>query len=76
VTLKTNMQADLSGGVVKFSLRGVPVKTAYDVLWRKHRIATSSTPSGDSEGIRFSPHIYNTYEQIDAAVAAVKQLAG
>ena len=39
-------------------------------------MATSATPSGDSEGIRFSPHIYNTFEQIDRAVGAVKELAG
>jgi selenocysteine lyase/cysteine desulfurase len=39
-------------------------------------MATSSTASGDSEGIRFSPHIYNSTAQIDAAVAAVAELAG
>ncbi len=75
VELKTNAQPELSGGVVKFKLRNRPTKAVYDALWERHRIATASTPSGPSEGIRFSPHIYNTFAQIDAAVAAVKELA-
>jgi selenocysteine lyase/cysteine desulfurase len=31
---------------------------------------------GESEGIRFSPHVYNTMAQMDQAVGAVKELAG
>jgi isopenicillin-N epimerase len=74
VELKTNLEPGLSGGVVKFKLRKMPTKQAYDTLWEKHRIATSPTLSGDSEGVRFSAHIYNSMEQIDRAVAAVKAL--
>jgi selenocysteine lyase/cysteine desulfurase len=76
VELKTNLQPELSGGVVKFKLRNMGTKKAYDLLWERHRLSTSSTPSGESEGIRLSPHIYNTFEQIDRAVGAVKELAG
>lgn len=74
VELKTNLEPGLSAGVVKFKLRNVPTKRAYDTLWEKHRIATSPTLSGDAEGVRFSAHIYNSMEQIDRAVAAVKAL--
>lgn len=76
VELKTNLQPELSGGVVKFKLRNMATKKAYDLLWERHRLSASSTPSGESEGIRFSPHIYNTMAQMDQAVAAVKELAG
>jgi selenocysteine lyase/cysteine desulfurase len=34
------------------------------------------TRGGDSEGLRFSPHIYNTVEEIDRAMAAVRELSG
>ena len=74
--LKTNLEPALSGGVVKFKLRNVPTKRAYDTLWERHKLAIASTLAGDSEGLRFSPHIYNSFEQIDRAVAAVKELAG
>lgn len=76
VELKTNREPELSGGVVKFKLRNMPTKRAYDILWERHRIAIASTPSGDSEGLRVSPHIYNSFEQIDHTMAAVKELAG
>ena len=74
VNLKTNVEPQLAGGVVKFQLRNMPTKRAYDTLWERHRIAIAMTPSGDSEGLRFSPHVYNTMEQIDRAVAAVREL--
>ena len=74
VQVKTNAEPELSAGVVKFLVKSVPVKRAYDTLWEKHRIATSMTPSGDAEGLRFSPHIYNSFDEIDRAVAAVRAL--
>ena len=76
VELKTNLEPELSGGVVKFRLKDVPTRQAYDLLWKRHRLAIAMTPGGDSEGLRFSPHIYNTFEEIDRAVAAVRELTG
>ncbi len=76
VELKTNLEPRLSGGVVKFRLKNLPTKQAYDTLWEKHRLAIAMTASGDAEGLRFSPHIYNSLEEVDRAVAAVKQIAG
>ena len=52
----------------------MPTKQAYDTLWERHRISMAMTPSGESEGLRFSPHIYNSIEQIDRALAAVRTL--
>jgi len=45
----------------------------YDLLWQHHRIATSVTPEGRWAGVRFSPHIYNSFEQVDEVAAAVKK---
>jgi selenocysteine lyase/cysteine desulfurase len=75
VQLKTNLQPELSGGVVKFRLAGKSSKEAYDALYARRRIALALTPSGDSEGLRFSPHIYNEMEDLDRAAAAVRELA-
>jgi isopenicillin-N epimerase len=74
VELKTNIEPALSGGVIKFRLRNVPTKRAYDTLWERHRISIAMTASGESEGLRFSPHIYNSIDQIDRALAAVRAL--
>ncbi len=76
VELKTNLEPGLSGGVVKFRLKNAPTKQAYHTLWERHRLAIAMTPSGDAEGLRFSPQIYNLLEDVDRAVAAVREIAG
>jgi isopenicillin-N epimerase len=76
VKLKTNLQPELSGGVVKVALTGKATAAAYDALYNRHRIAIAMTPSGDAEGLRLSPHIYNSLDEMDQAVAAVKAIAG
>jgi selenocysteine lyase/cysteine desulfurase len=76
VNMKTNLEPELSGGIVKFSLKHIPTARAYDVLWKRHRLAIAMTSGGDSEGLRFSPHIYNTLDEIDGAVAAVREASG
>ncbi|MBZ5595064.1 MAG: aminotransferase class V-fold PLP-dependent enzyme [Acidobacteriia bacterium] len=75
VELKTNLEPELSGGVVKFRLRNVPTQKAYDLLWQRHRLAIAMTPSGDAEGLRFSAQVYNSMDEVDRAVAAVKEIA-
>jgi len=74
VQLKTNLEPELSGGVVKFRLKSIPTLQAYNTLWERHRMAIAMTASGDAEGLRISPQIYNSMEEIDRAVAAVREL--
>lgn len=76
VQLKTSLDPELSGGVIKFDLKSVAPKAAYDALWSRHRLAIANTGSGEARGLRFSPHIYNSMDEIDRAVAAVKEIAG
>src|SRR5580704_13512550 len=75
VRLKTNLEPELSGGVVKADIPRVSTKQAYDALWNEHRISIAMTPSGDSQGLRFSPHIYNSRQEIQRTAEAVKALA-
>jgi len=76
VEIKTPMDPDLSGGVIKFNIAKMEPKQAYDLLYQRHRLAIANTGAGDAKGLRFSPHIYNTIEEMDRAVAAVRELAG
>jgi selenocysteine lyase/cysteine desulfurase len=77
VRLKTNLEPELSAGVIKFHLLGVATPHAYDTLWTKHRVAlamtTSSSPA-NQEGLRFCPHIYNSRDELDRAAGAVREL--
>ena len=74
VELKTNMEPGLSAGVIKFKLRNTPTKRAYDTLWERHKVSIAMTASGDSEGLRISALIYNSTDQLDRVVAAVRAL--
>jgi len=76
VELKTSLDPQLSGGVIKFNVKNKALKEVYDGLWTRHRIAIAQTAAGDAQGLRISPHIYNTMEEMDQAVAAVKELVG
>jgi len=75
VRMKTNREPELSAGVIKFELSNVPIQRAYDTLWERNRISIAKTDNGESRGLRFSPHIYNSREDIDRAVAAIQALA-
>ena len=76
VELKTSLDASLAAGVIRFQIRNWKPRAAYDALYARHKMAIADTASGDSAGLRISPHIYNTAEEIDQAVAAVRELAG
>ncbi|HEY7617892.1 MAG TPA: aminotransferase class V-fold PLP-dependent enzyme, partial [Terriglobales bacterium] len=76
VHLLTNDAPELSAGVVKFRLRNSPTRLVYENLWEKRRIAAALTPSGDAEGVRLSPHVYNSPAEVDLTIEAVKALAG
>jgi isopenicillin-N epimerase len=73
--LKTNMEPQLSGGVIKFKPKNQPTRQVYATLWEKYKMAIASTPGGDSEGLRISPQIYNSMEEIDRAMAAIKEVS-
>lgn len=75
VQLKTNMEPELSGGVVKIKFANRDTKSAYDALYDRYRIAAAPTLYGDAEGVRFSPHIYNSLEDLSRAATAVRELA-
>lgn len=65
----------LSGPVVKVNFPGRDLKAIYARLWERNRVAVALTPEGESSGIRFSPHIYNSEAEIEAAAVALSELA-
>ena len=65
----TPIEPQFSAGVVVFSLPGVDSRRVFEALYRDHNVGCA--PTG---GLRFSPHIYNTMEEIERAVDAIVQL--
>lgn len=66
----TPVDPALRGGVVVFALPGADHDRLYQEVYRTHRVACAAM-HGEFEGIRLSPHVYNSMEEVEAAVAAV-----
>ncbi len=75
LVMRTNIEPELAHGVVKVDLKNGRLKQAYDTLWSRDRLSIAMTASGDTAGLRFSPHIYNSMDEVERVVAAVKKLA-
>ena len=63
----TPARPGLRGGVCIVRFDGREARPLHEALYREHRIATA--PTG---GLRFSPHIYNTMQDVDRALGAVR----
>ena len=67
----TPMEHQRSWGVVIFNIPGVDPSQVLEILYHKYNIGCAVM----GQNIRFSPHFYNTLEDIDKAVYAVAQIS-
>jgi selenocysteine lyase/cysteine desulfurase len=70
VRFHTPPSPEASGGVVVFALPGADHRAVFRGVYETHRFGCASM-GGAFEGIRISPHIYNTLAEVDRAVEAV-----
>jgi selenocysteine lyase/cysteine desulfurase len=70
IQLRTNRAAVLSAGVVKVDLPGVDLRALDAKLYAQQGMAFSVTAEGPMRGMRVSPHIYNSLEEMDAIAEA------
>lgn len=66
-SLVTSMKPELSAGVCVINFSGLDHRKAFNVLYAQHGIAGAALG-----GIRLCPHIYNTMEEIEGTVAALR----
>src|SRR5438128_9084992 len=74
VKILSSRQMDQAWGLANVSLDGVDVSKAYDFLWAKYRIITAAIKRDDYQGLRVTPNIYTTLEEVDTFAAAIKDL--
>ena len=70
VTLHTPVDPTLSAGVVVAAIPGTNARELFNKLYDEHHIAGAAR-SGEFEGVRFCPHIYNTMEEIERVVSVI-----
>lgn len=70
VKLRTNRSAKLSAGVVKVDLPAVDLRALDARLYSTQGMAFSVTAEGPLRGMRVSPHVYNSLEEMDRIAEA------
>ncbi len=66
---------DRSCGLVMVKIEGVDNGKLFGHLWDKHRIVVSPTKHDQFEGIRVSPNVYTTLDEIDTFADVMKAAA-
>lgn len=72
VRLHTPLADELSAGIIAFEVKGKTTPQVVQVLLDKKIVATASPYK--TSYVRFTPGIYNTPEQVDQALAAVRSI--
>lgn len=74
VTVNTPLREKMSGAIAHVSVKGYSPQKLADYLLEKHNIFTVAVKRGDLlEGVRVTPHLYNTPADLDALVRALEK---
>lgn len=71
----TSTDATRSGAIVTFQAGTQAANTQIAALYQKHGVICASASGAARGGLRFSPHFYNTRKEVEALVAAVREIA-
>ncbi|HYH80527.1 MAG TPA: hypothetical protein VEX86_12045 [Longimicrobium sp.] len=71
VRLHTSLRPGRAYAVAMVEVLGVEPGAIYNELWTRHRIITSPTSWGGVKGIRVTPNVYTTLDEIDRFVEAM-----
>src|SRR5881397_1134924 len=74
VKILSSRLPDQAWGLANVSLEGVDVSKAYDFLWTKYRIITAAIKRSDYQGLRVTPNVYSTLEELDTFSTAIEDL--
>ena len=61
-------------GLFNVSLERVESPKAYEFLWNKYRIITAAIKREDYQGLRVTPNVYTTLEEVDTFAGAIADL--
>ena len=73
VSILTPADPAINAGILIFSLPGITGSDVFETLYREHDIG--SARAGLVDGVRLSPHIYNSLADADRVVDALKAIA-
>jgi isopenicillin-N epimerase len=74
VKILSSRLPDQAWGLANVSLEGVDASKAYDFLWAKYRIITAPIKHAEYQGLRVTPNVYTTLDELDTFAAAITEL--
>ena len=75
VVINTPTQSSRYCAIANVGIRGVDSHKLADSLFEKYNIFTVTKNVGKVSGVRITPHLYNSLDDLDRLVAALKELA-
>ncbi|MBW3534981.1 MAG: aminotransferase class V-fold PLP-dependent enzyme [Gemmatimonadetes bacterium] len=72
VRLHTSLEPGFACGIANVEVEGLDTVALVDWLWAEHRILTTPIVHDEFQGIRVSPSVYTTPEELDRFVEAVE----
>jgi selenocysteine lyase/cysteine desulfurase len=74
VKLFSSLKPEFSCGIATFGIEGMDHAKLRDFLWAKHKIIVVHIKHKDIDGIRVSPSIWNTLQEVDRFADAVEDV--
>ena len=74
VKILTSFDPNQSWGLANVSFEAPDVSTAYQHLWDKYRIIVAAIKHAEYSGLRVTPNVYSTLEEIDTFSGAMEEL--
>lgn len=71
IQIKTSKNSSFGGAIGLFSKNGVDISEIYSYLFNKFGIHTSPSKWNGIEGIRITPNVYTSLEELDRLVEAI-----
>lgn len=74
VRMYTSLRPRAAGNIVMVDVDGVDPMKLWAYLWEKHRIQTGATIHEEFRGLRVSPSVYTTLEELDRFCTVMEQV--
>ena len=75
IIINTPAQPQRHGAIANVGVQGIDSEELADVLFEKFNIFTVTKNVGEISGVRVTPHLYNSTDELDKFVAALRELA-
>ena len=75
--MNTDIRPGKNGAIASFTVEGMDMPKLNSWLWANHKISTAGQNHAEYQGIRVTPNVYTTFDEVDRfgdmVLLAIKQ---